>query len=144
MTTSKLTYSIIYLVERIFLILGHDLWTEGQSYLIVLLVNILILTSGHSLYKEHIKKVMPAIQRSWNTDYLKIYWHKFATFKTCLAVLYSIVWIWGITGKVLYSIVWIWGITGNILKHLNLLYFFVNNQLVWMKCWKILNFMTFH
>ena len=42
-------------------------------------------------------------------------WHHYAPFKISLLVLYSIVWISGLTGKVLYSIVWIWGLTGKVL-----------------------------
>ena len=79
------------------------------------LVNNLILTLDHSLFRKHMQKVHPEKQKSWNIEFLKWNWRDFAPFKISLAVLYSIVWIWDLTGKVLYSIVWIWGLTGKIL-----------------------------
>ena len=78
-------------------------------------VNILFVTSDHSLYKEHVRKVVPTYHKYLNIVLHKFNWHNLATFKICLSVLYSIVWIWGLTGKVLYSIVWIWGLTGKVL-----------------------------
>ena len=79
----------------------------------VLLVNILPVISDHSLYKEHLRKVYPTYQKDRIIETFKLLWRDFAPFKISLATLYSIVWIWGLTGKVLYSIVWIWGLTGN-------------------------------
>ena len=63
------------------------------------LVNILSLTLDHSLYKQHIRKVIPTAQRHSIVELSKWNWHDSAPFKTSLAVLYGIVWIWGLTGK---------------------------------------------
>ena len=47
------------------------------------------------------QKVHSAIQKSWNIDDIKWNWRDFVPFKISLAVLYSIVWIWGLTGNFL-------------------------------------------
>ena len=67
--------------------------------------NILILTSDHSLYKKHMGKVFLTLQKFTIIDQFKWNWREFACFKISLAVLYSIVWIWGLTGNSFYHLI---------------------------------------
>ena len=70
------------------------------------LVNILLLSSDHSLYRKHMRKVYPTLHKYYSIAIFKSSWRDFAPIKISLAVL--------------YSIVWIWDLTGNIFKHLHL------------------------
>ena len=81
------------------------------------LINILLVTSDHRLYRKHMWKVNRIVFKSWNIRLLRIYWLEHAPFKISLVILYSIVWIWGLTGKILYSSVWIWGLTGSFAQN---------------------------
>ena len=72
--------------------------------LYLLYVNISILTSDHSLFKDHMKKISLAGQKSMVIVRLKWQWRNFAPFKISLSVLYSMMWIWGLTGNILYNI----------------------------------------
>ena len=73
-------------------------------------LNILILTSDHSLFTLHMREVWPTLTKFWILEWAKHTFSNIPPFKISLAVL--------------YSIVCIWGLTGNILKHLSLLLLF--------------------
>ena len=79
-------------------------------------VNILLVTSDHSLYREDIRRVFPTYQKDHIIRDFEYNWHWHAPFKISLSVL--------------YSIVWIWGLTGNSFKHLHLFGFFHNSRLI--------------
>ena len=78
-------------------------WTKTlpSLKLPIRVVNMLLFTSDHRLFKKHMHKFWPTVQKYANLLTVKLNWRFYAPFKISLLVLYSIVWIWGLTGKIL-------------------------------------------